>query len=110
VTVDPPETTPPPSAPLSTPVLSPEHAQELLELATRLRDGGASARPKRGTLSSADASAKSRAYWATLSPTERRIRTLAARIGVGKATERELADLLAQLQAQQADAAEGGQP
>src|SRR2546423_4952976 len=60
---------------------------------------------KRGPLTSQEASAKSRAYWATLSPTERRIRTLRARIGVGKAAERELNELLAQLQD---DGAEGG--
>jgi hypothetical protein len=97
----------------SSPPVSPDQARQLTELATRLKEGGpvAQERPKRSRLTSEQASAKATAYWATLGPIERRIRTLSARIGVGKAAERELAELLEQLaERQQDDAADGGQP
>src|SRR4051812_9587345 len=94
-----------------TPVVSPEQVHALAELAARLKEGGEPARPKSPLPGTEGASARARAYWSKLSPAERRIRTLSARIGIGKAAERELEELLQQIEAQQQDdAASRGQP
>jgi hypothetical protein len=91
------------------PPLSAADAQELRDLAARLQAGQEPARPKRGRPTSAEASRASRSYWDALSPAERRLKTLAARIAIGRAAERELHELLQQVPQQQ-DGGEGGAP
>lgn len=109
----------PPSAPSSesgappVPALSPQQAAQVAALAARLKEGAPAApeHPK-STLTSEAARARAHAYWATLGPLERRIRTLSGRIAIGERARAELDALLAQLAAQQdqpqPDASDGG--